>query len=337
MRKFIFIALLAAVVVVTMGCISSPEKSGNATSSEKTTVNITTLHIGYQPSTHQIAEMVASEKGWWAEDLKPFGVATVDEKVFQSGPPEMQAMLAGALDIAYVGTAPPITAIAQGLDAKIVAAVNINGSDLVLRPNVTYNGPKSLEGLSIGTFPPGSIQDIVMKKWLEDNGVDISKVQIHGMGPGDAVTAIEAGKIDGVFLPHPSPAQISLDGKGRSVVQSGEMWPNHACCSLLISGKLLREQPALVEQIIKTHIKATEYVNAHPDESAQIYAQKTGQNLAMVKESIKSWDGKWVSDPTIQIPSTVEYAKIDQQLGYINKTLSKDDLFDTDIYVKALA
>jgi NitT/TauT family transport system substrate-binding protein len=223
------------------------------------------------------------------------------------------------------------------LDAKIVAAVNINGSDLVLRPNITYSGPKSLEGLSIGTFPPGSIQDIVMKKWLEDNGVDISKVQIHGMGPGDAVTAIEARKIDGVFLPHPSPAQISLDGKGRSVVQSGEMWPNHACCSLLISGKLLREQPALVEQIIKTHIKATEYVNAHPDESAQIYAQKTGQNLAMVKESIKSWDGKWVSDPTIQIQSTVEYAKIDQKLGYINKTLSKDDLFDTGFYAKAVA
>jgi NitT/TauT family transport system substrate-binding protein len=337
LRKFIFIALLAAVVVVTMGCISSPEKSGNATTSVKAPVNITTLHIGYQPSTHQIAEMVASEKGWWAEDLKPFGVATVDEKVFQSGPPEMQAMLAGALDIAYVGTAPPITAISQGLDAKIVAAVNINGSDLVLRPNVTYSGPKSLEGLSIGTFPPGSIQDIVMKKWLENNGVDISKVQIHGMGPGDAVTAIEAGKIDGVFLPHPSPTQIALDGKGRSVVQSGEMWPNHACCSLLISGKLLREQPALVEQIIKTHIKATEYVNAHPDEAAQIYAKKTGQNLTMVKESIKSWDGKWVSDPTIQIPSTVEYAKIDQQLGYINKTLSKDDLFDTNIYAKALA
>ena len=94
------------------------------------------------------------------------------------------------------------------------------------------------------------------------------------MGPGDAVTAIEAGKIDGVFLPHPSPAQIALDGKGRTVVQSGEMWPDHACCSLLISGKLLREQPALVEQIIKTHIKATEYVNAHPDEAAQIYARE---------------------------------------------------------------
>ena len=217
-----------------------------------------------------------------------------------------------------------------------MAAVNINGSDLVFRPNIPYSGPKSLEGLSIGTFPPGSIQDIVMKKWLGDNGVDISKIQIHGMGPGDAVTAIEAGKIDGVFLPHPSPAQISLDGKGRTVVQSGEMWPNHACCSLLISGKLLREQPALVEQIIKTHIKATEYVNAHPDEAAQIYAKKTGQHLDIgrIRQDLGWKVGQRSSN---QVPSTVEYAKIDQEMGYINKTLGENDLFDTSFYAKVLA
>lgn len=328
-------------MVISLGCISAPEKKqeNESTLAAPTKVpgNITTLRIGYQPSTHQIAEMVAAAKGWWAEDLKPFGVVTIQEKEFQSGPPEMQGMLAGALDIAYVGTAPPITAIAQGLDAKIVAAVNINGSDLVLRPDIAYSGPKSLEGLSIGTFPPGSIQDIVMKKWLNDNGVNISKIRIHGMGPGDAVTAIEAGKVDGVFLPHPSPAQIELDGKGKSVVQSGQMWPDHACCSLLISGKLIREHPDLVDQIIKTHIKATNYVNSNPEEAAKIFANRTKQKLAVVEASMKNWDGKWVSDPAIQIPSTVQYAKVDKDLGYINKTLTKEDLFDTSFYGKANA
>ena len=332
MKKFIFIALLAAVAVVTMGCISSPEKSGNATTSVKAPVNITTLHIGYQPSTHQIAEMVASEKGWWAEDLKPFGVATVDEKVFQSGPPEMQAMLAGALDIAYVGTAPPITAISQGLDAKIVAAVNINGSDLVLRPNVTYSGPKSLENLSIGTFPPGSIQDIVMKKWLMENSVDLSKVDIKAMDPGPAMTALSAGKIDGVFLPHPSPAIIALNGKGKSVIASGEMWPNHACCSLVVSGKMIRENPEMVKQIIRIHSNATEYINEHPDEAAEIYAKKTGQDIDQVKESLQTWDGKWISDPHAEIPSTLAYVAENFELKNIKKNLTEGDLFDTSFY-----
>lgn len=337
LKNFAFFAILAAVVIMSLGCISTPENKGNATGEEKAPVNITTLRIGYQPSTHQVAEMVASAKGWWAEDLKPFGVVKVEEKEFQSGPPEMQAMLAGALDIAYVGTAPPITAISQGLDAKIVAAVNINGSDLSVMPDVAYSEPKSVEGLSIATFPAGSIQDIVMKKWLNDNGVDVSKIKFHALGPGEAVTAIEAGKVDGVFLPHPSPAKIELDGKGKTVVQSGEMWPNHACCSLLVSGKLIREQPALVEQILKIHIKATDYVNAHPEEAAKIYSEKTKQNLTVVETSMKEWDGKWVSDPSVQIPSTVEYAKIDKELGYINNSLTKEDLFDTSFFEKAKA
>jgi len=290
------------------------------------------LNIGYQPSTHQIAEMVAFEKGWWQDELKPFGITEVKEFQFPNGAPEMQSMLAGDLDAAYVGTAPPITAISQGLDAKIVAAVNINGSNLVLVPSAKYSGPQSLAGLSIATFPAGTIQDLVLRKWLKDSGVDVSKVAIKGMNPGDAVTAISAGKVDGVFLPQPSPAIIVSEGKGKSVVASGEMWPNHACCSLVVSGKLIRENPELVKQIIRIHENATKYINEHPDEAAEIYAKKIGQSVDQVKSSIKNWDGKWISDPHAEIPSTLEYASEDFNLGYIKKSLTENDLFDTSLY-----
>jgi NitT/TauT family transport system substrate-binding protein len=327
LKKLVMLTIVAAVVLTSLGCISF----------EKKPEKIATLSIGYQPSTHQIAEMVAAEKGWWKEDLKPFGIEEVKEFEFPSGPPEMQAMLAGDLDVAYVGTAPPIAAISQGLDAKIVAAVNINGSDLVFRTGKEYSSPSSLEGLSIGTFPPGSIQDTVMKKWLMEHNVDLSKVKILPMGPGDAVTAIEAGKVDGVFLPHPSPAIVVLDGKGKLAVASGEMWPNHACCSLVISGKLIREQPELAEQIIKTHINATNYLNAHPKEGAMIYANRTHQDLKQVEYSIETWDGRWISDPHLQMPSTVEYAKIDYEMNYTKKELTEKDLFDTSLYEKVVA
>lgn len=290
------------------------------------------LNIGYQPSTHQIAEMVAFENGWWQDELEPFGITEVREFQFPTGVPEMQAMVAGELDIAYVGTAPPISAISQGLDAKIVAAVNINGSNLVLKPNATYDGPNSLSGLSIGTFPPGTIQDIVLKKWLIDNGVDISEVDIKAMDPGPAITALSAGKIDGVFLPHPSPATIELNGKGESVVSSGAMWPNHACCSLVVSGELIRENPDLVLQILRIHNNATLYINEHPDEAAEVFANRTSQDIDQVKRSLQTWDGKWISDPHAEIPSTLEYAAENYELHYITNNLTEEELFDTSFY-----
>ena len=142
------------------------------------------LRIGYQPSTHQIAEMTAMEKGWWGKGLAKFGVEKVTDREFPSGPPEMAVMRAGDLDIAYVGATPPITAIANGgLKAKIVAGVQIQGSALVLSPSLAKRykeleklekggGVEALKGKTIATFPLGSIQDTILRKWLRENGLD---------------------------------------------------------------------------------------------------------------------------------------------------------------------
>ncbi len=325
-KGVIAVVLISALMVL----VTSAVLAGNTSES-----GIKHLRIGYQPSTHQIAEMTAMEKGWWESELKRFGVEKVTDYEFGSGPPEMTAMMAGDLDIAYVGATPPIAAIDKGLDAKIVAGVQINGSALVLRPELAdkYKGPDDLRGLKIATFPPGSIQDTILRKWLIDNGIDPDKdLEIVAMGPGDAITAIAAKAVDGVFLPSPSPTIIELAGNGKIVVHSGEMWPNHACCCLLVSGDLIRNHPELVEQIIRIHINATEYNKEHLDEAAEIFAKRVGWDVSDVKYSFEKWDGRWVHDPYIGMDCTLEFAKTLYDLGYTKKLLKKEDLFDTSFY-----
>jgi len=298
------------------------------------------LRIGYQPSTHQIAYMTAMKKGWWLEDLKTFGVTTVSDYEFPSGPPEMTAMMVGELDIAYVGATPPITAIDKGLDAKIVAGVQIQGSALALRPpfNNTYTDPNDLIGLTVATFSPGSIQDTVLKKWLMDNDITVNPVvpstgvTFSPMGSGDAILAIKAKAVDGVFLPHPGPAIVELEDAGSIVVDSGEMWLNHTCCCLLVSGTLIREYPEMVKEIIRIHIKATEYNIAHVDEAAEIFAEKVGWEVDDVKYSLNTWDGIWVHNPHVGLSITLDYAQVHYDLGYTDNLLTEVDLFDTSFY-----
>jgi NitT/TauT family transport system substrate-binding protein len=321
------IALIAiALLLLTAGCTQP---------ATNTTVPIKELRIGYQPSTHQMAEVTAMAKGWWQQDLAPFGVVNVSDKVFPSGPPEMQAMLAGELDVAYVGAAPVLSALTTGLDAKIVAGVNTQGSDLVVRNGLDYTGPQSLKGTTIGTFPPGSIQDTVLRDWLKKNNLTPDKdVFIKGMTPGDAVTAILAGKVDGIFLPTPSPSTVVNQGKGKIVVHSGEMYPHHTCCVLVVSGKLIREHPEIVRQIIRTNDKAVAWNQQNLDEAAEIYSTKTGANLADVKASLAEWDGSWASDPNVIVEPVLDYAKIQYELGFIKKPLTKEEIFDLTFYQK---
>ena len=324
------VIIIAVIAAVFVGCIE-----------EKAPAKMTTLTIGYQPSTHQIAAMLAEDKGWWKEDLSTFGIENIDMKVFPSGPPEMTAMLAGDLDVAYVGVAPPIAALYEGLDAKIVAGVQTQGSALVIRPELVaeYEGPSSLKGKTIATFPPGSIQHTVLSKWLLDNGIDPEgEVDLKAMGPGEAITAITANAVDAVFLPSPAPTIIEVEGNGVIVEWSGSIWPDHACCCVVASGEMIREYPDMLEQIIKTHIRATDYEIAHPDEAAEIYAQWQGADVSTIKQSINVTDMHWISDPNLEVESGIEYAAViydlnrERYAGRGVEVFEKDDIFDTSFY-----
>nr|WP_321349643.1 ABC transporter substrate-binding protein [uncultured Methanoregula sp.] len=333
MMRMTAIALIAiALILLTAGCTQPAATTGTTTSSA-TPAPVKELRIGYQPSTHQMAEIIAMEKGWWQQDLAPLGVQNVSDKLFPTGAPEMQAMLAGDIDVAYVGAAPVLSAVSTGLDAKIIAGVNTQGSDLVVRNNLDYKGPQSLKGLTVATFQAGTIQDTVLRNWLTQNNITPDKdVIIKGMNGGDAVTALAAGKVDAIFLPTPSPSTVVNQGSGKIVAHSGEMYPNHTCCVLVVSGKLIREHPEIVRQIIKTNDKAVLYNQQNPEEAAQIYATKTGAKLADVTASLKEWDGNWASDPNVIVAPVLDYAKIQYDLGYLKKPLTQDQLFDLSFY-----
>jgi len=128
------------------------------------------------------------------------------------------------------------------------------------------------------------------------------------------------------------------EGNGVIVEWSGSMWLEHACCCLTASGRMIREHPEMLKQIIKTHIRATEYQKKHPEEAAQIYAKWQNANVSTIKRSVKITDMHWIHDPHVEVESGLEYAKVIYELSrqrYEGKgieVLKKEDIFDTSFY-----
>lgn len=292
------------------------------------------LTIGFQPSTHQMAYSSAKEMGWWKSNLTALeSVNSVNDKFFPSGPPEAVALSSNAIQVAYIGAAPLIPAIAQNnSQLKIIAAVQTKGSSIVIPTDANYTGPSYFEGKKIATFPPGSIQDTLLKQWLVDNGVNLSKVEIKGMDSGEAQTALKSGAVDAVFLPHPSPTVIVQGGFGKVAVNSGEMSADHACCVLAVNQKLIDEHPEIVAKVLEIHIAATEYTKENPKQAAKYYANVTQVSEDLVLSSINDWDGDWISDPHIIEDYVVAYAKSQYEQGLVPKLLTTEDLFDMSFY-----
>lgn len=302
------------------------------------------VRIGYQIGLCHIAHSVAMEKGWWEKEL---GVP-VEERIFVGGAPEMFAMMKGEVDVAYVGVGPAIDAIASGLDAKIVMRVSgMFSADLVVKPNFNYTNPESLIGSTIATLPAGSIQHTVLINHLLKNNIEINKINIKSAGV-EMFGLLKQGIVDGIIMGCEFDDWAELEGWGKVVVRSNEMWPNHPCCVLVISGKLIRENPELAKKIVKVHFNATNYMLNHPKEAAELYVNHVWLNVkevvkdrelyreAVLRELLLHPNGPleliFNPNPREIINETMSMVQVHLKIGAINKKLTVDDLFDFRFY-----
>ncbi len=123
------IAGVALLALIAAGCSSASagasgsaaasSSAGAGTDSRTTSLSQVTVHIGDQAGSGSQALLTAAG----LIHKLPFKVTWSD---FTSGPPMLQAMGAGAVDIGSVGNAPPVFAAAGGDSIAIVGALKAN-------------------------------------------------------------------------------------------------------------------------------------------------------------------------------------------------------------------
>jgi NitT/TauT family transport system substrate-binding protein len=301
------------------------------------------LRIGYQPITDHLALMVAMEKGWLIEGLRKYGIEKIELKEFPTGPQEIHAMMGGEIDIAYVGSGPVIAGLYEGLQAKIIAGVHLQGYALVIKKELAreYKGASSLKGKKIATYPPGSVPHTVFVKFLMNNGVSLEELSLKTMGPSDAVLAMERGDVDGIFLPSPYPVILVEEGIGEIVETSHSIWKGHACCVIAVRNELINKHREMLVEIIKVHIRATEYIKTHTEEGVQIFSKWTNIKPSTIKLAFSLLDMEWIHNPELSIPSVLEYARVIYELNRerlkSRKHLEANEIFDVSIYKKAIS
>lgn len=312
--KQILSIILIGLLFAGIGCV------------EKTST-INEVRVGYQPSTHHIAEFIGMQKGWFAQET---GVNFTD-KEFIGGASEMEAMMAGELDIAYVGAVPAINAIEKGLKAKIVASANNEGSALVMRKDFNYTKPEDLIDKKIATLQPPSIQDTVLRVWLLDSGIKPEDVDIKYMSGAEMLTSLSSGAIDGFISPEPGPTQAEMKGIGKIALNSSQMWM-HPCCVVVVSDELIENNPDQVQNIVNTHVKAMNYIATNERETINISADKLKISPDVVKTSLESGRTKYNPDPRLIEAGIKRFTDDLIAIKVLTRQMNSSELFDFTFY-----
>jgi NitT/TauT family transport system substrate-binding protein len=227
------------------------------------------LRLGYFPNLTHATPVVGVAKGYLATAL---GSTELSVQTFNAGPAEMEALVSGDLDAAYVGPSPAVNAFARshGQALRIVAGAASGGASLVVRPGI--GTAADLKGRHIASPQLGNTQDVALRTWLKSHGLTPSSAT----GPGDVsveptenATALQlftAGKLDGAWVPEPWASRLVLDGGGKVLVDERTLWPAGAFATtlLVVRTAYLNQHPQTVRALIDGQLAANDWIAKNP-------------------------------------------------------------------------
>lgn len=311
--SIVFLLLLA-------GCGSSSPSSGNGTSA-----NPVTLNLGYFPNlTHAVA-LVGVGNGTFKKDLG--SNVNLQTKTFNAGPAEVQALLAGSIDIGFVGPSPAISGYtaSHGTALQVIAGASSAGVEFVVQGNSKISSPADLAGKKIADPQKGGTQDVALRYYLSQHGLKSSdaggNVQIISTDNASILTLFETGKIDGAWMPEPWATRLVVEGKGKVFLNENTLWPNgqFATTIVVVRQAFEKAHPDVVKKFLQADIDTVQFIKSNATQAEQIANAQikaiTGSAVKTAELPVAFQDLQITYDPlasTITQQATRSYA-----LGFV--------------------
>jgi NitT/TauT family transport system substrate-binding protein len=271
-----------------------------------------TIVVGYLPTSLDSALFVANDLGMFKKE----GIK-VQLVPFRTGSELIDAANKNQIDVGYVGITPVTSSVDQNSSVKIVAAVNQEGSGIVVSNNSSIDNITDLQGKKILIPKKGSIQDVLLRYLLLKNNVNPASINITEMEVPLMQNALISGDVDGYIAWEPYVTQAKIDGSGRILMNSNSIWPDIPTCVVISTNKFMTQKPDQLKKFLKVHVEATDYVNTHEDETAAIVSKKLGTNVNVELEARNNI--KFIAVPTTEFENNLmKLVEVQKQLGYIN-------------------
>jgi NitT/TauT family transport system substrate-binding protein len=241
------------------------------------------LRLGYFPNVTHAQALVGLGRGAFSAALG----GRFSSRAFNAGPGAMEALLAGDLDVSYVGPGPAVNAYlrSRGEALRVVAGAISGGAGLVVR---TAQSPQDLRGKTLASPQLGNTQDIALRLWLSRSGLAIDApggVAVRPLANPDILALFARGDLEGAWVPEPWGARLVAAG-GHVLVDERNLWEGGRFPTTIVvaSTRALRDRRDQVVALLRIHLALTEIGRSDPRgfarEVNQQYGSITGQPLS---------------------------------------------------------
>lgn len=230
------------------------------------------VRIGWQKGS---AILVLAKKQQTIEArLKALGVDSVKWVEFQFGPPMLEALGAGAIDLGSVGDTPPIFAQAGGSDLVYAAATPSAQHAVLVPKDSPIKTLADLKGRKIALGKGSSAHNVAIKALALAN-LGPKDVEFVFLSPADATAAFSGGKVDAWVVWDPFFAIAEQRYNARAVADTSDkrlVSSSYYMAGREFAGKYPKVLSTVIDEVRNITVKA----GRNREELAAVAAEATG-------------------------------------------------------------
>jgi NitT/TauT family transport system substrate-binding protein len=260
--------LLGGAVLVTALIAAAALGGGKAVAPNKIT-------IAYQPGLGY-APLILMKQQRTIE--RQFPGTQVEWRVFPSGTPITNGVIAGDIQIGAVGVGPMLVGWARGVNWKVIAPLN-EGDLWLMARDPAIRTIADLRGKRIATPTRTSIQAVVLRKMAEvklgnARALDAGLIDLDHP---DGMQALLSGQIDAHFTSPPFQFQERVRG-AHVVGRSYNYFGAHTFLVTVMTQKFYDEYPQFARAFYASIVAAENSIKRNPDRVARLLQNDAGGN-----------------------------------------------------------
>lgn len=246
------------------------------------------LRLGYQKNG---VLLVGKTRGVLETSLQAAGIPGIEWLEFPSGPPLLEALAVGSIDLGATGDIPPIFSQAAGAPIRYVAQTRLSGraGGVIVPEKSTARTMADLKGKKF-CFTRGSSAHNSALLALKAGGLTIDDVEAINLGPADAAAAFARGKIDAWVIWDPYFTLALRDQGARNIIGldalgGGQMF-------YLATNSIIETRPDALKALLDAMAVEGQWCLDNKDEVARIVSRATNLELTLMRDTQSRADFK---------------------------------------------
>jgi NitT/TauT family transport system substrate-binding protein len=188
-----------------------------------------------------------------------------------------ESLMTGRIPAAYMLAPLVMDLVDSRIPLKIVSLGHRSGAVIMVRTDSGYRRFADLRGKRIAIPSRFAVDYLFLRKMLAREGMGARDIDIIEMPPPDMPAALYAKAIEAYCTGEPFGAAAQRAGYARPLAMTRDEWRNYICCVLTVREDLIKDDRALVQDLVNHVQSAGSWLDAAPanrDKAALLAAER---------------------------------------------------------------